>query len=214
MKTTSIPTIRIHPALTLLAGFLAGAFLGVLARLWMRWISTDPEFSWSGTIFIIGAFAVFATAQSAVLILRQRIKGRTATRIVRGFGALFSLQIFFAGAAVLFPSVLFGSLAIYRKEFSQRTRTILLLLTLPGIISLALGIAANFGWTFATLGRIVLLITIYGLATFATMPTVIPQHDPNRPPKETSLAVKVLFVIGFILISLLFLLLTMGLPGR
>jgi hypothetical protein len=39
--------------------FLTGLVLGVIARFWMRWISTDPEFSLSGTIFIVGAFALF-----------------------------------------------------------------------------------------------------------------------------------------------------------
>jgi hypothetical protein len=45
------------------AGFLAGVIWGALARLWMRWTSTEPEFTWSGTLFIVAAFAVFGTMQ-------------------------------------------------------------------------------------------------------------------------------------------------------
>ena len=40
-------------------GAFGGALLGVMARLWMRFISEDPEFTWNGTLFIIGGFATF-----------------------------------------------------------------------------------------------------------------------------------------------------------
>ena len=48
------------------AALTGGLALGVISRLWMRWISTDPEFSWSGTIFIVIAFMIFTTNQSIV----------------------------------------------------------------------------------------------------------------------------------------------------
>ena len=39
-------------------------------------ISEDPEFSWSGTLFIIGGFAVFGLAQSLVAVARRRLARR------------------------------------------------------------------------------------------------------------------------------------------
>ena len=39
-------------------GLGLGAGWGVLARVWMRMISTEPEFSWSGTLLILGFAAV------------------------------------------------------------------------------------------------------------------------------------------------------------
>ena len=39
-------------------GFACGTAWGVLARVWMRLISTDPEFSWSGTLAIVGFSAL------------------------------------------------------------------------------------------------------------------------------------------------------------
>ncbi len=39
-------------------GFALGATWGVLARVWMRLISTEPEFSWVGTLSIVGLAAV------------------------------------------------------------------------------------------------------------------------------------------------------------
>lgn len=41
------------------SGVLLGVGWGVLARLWMRMISTQPEFTWAGTLLIIG-FAALA----------------------------------------------------------------------------------------------------------------------------------------------------------
>ena len=38
-------------------GFALGAGWGVLARVWMRLITTDPEFSWAGTLMIVGLSA-------------------------------------------------------------------------------------------------------------------------------------------------------------
>ena len=40
------------------AGLALGAGWGVLARVWLRMISTNPEFSWSGTLLIIGFSAL------------------------------------------------------------------------------------------------------------------------------------------------------------
>ncbi len=41
-----------------LAGALAGFTWGVLIRLWMRLISTDPAFTWGGTLYILGAATI------------------------------------------------------------------------------------------------------------------------------------------------------------
>jgi len=40
------------------AGPIAGLAVVVVARAWMRWITVDPEFSWSGTIGIVVVFVV------------------------------------------------------------------------------------------------------------------------------------------------------------
>ena len=39
-------------------GLLVGAGWGVVARAWMRLISEHPEFTWSGTLYVVGAPAV------------------------------------------------------------------------------------------------------------------------------------------------------------
>ena len=44
---------NLNPKLIIPLGVVAGFLLGIIARLWMRWISTDPEFTWSGSIYIV-----------------------------------------------------------------------------------------------------------------------------------------------------------------
>jgi hypothetical protein len=60
----ALSTIESHPSparrhhsgwwIVVVAPF-AGAALGVVARCWMRLITEDSEFTWSGTIFIVVA---------------------------------------------------------------------------------------------------------------------------------------------------------------
>jgi hypothetical protein len=55
-------------------GVLLGASWGVLARVWMRMISTSPEFSWSGTLLIIGIAGLGGLALG--LVHGARVTGR------------------------------------------------------------------------------------------------------------------------------------------
>ena len=52
---TSAERSRWRTPSTLAAGLFGGFALGVIARAWMRLITEDPEFTWKGTIFIVGA---------------------------------------------------------------------------------------------------------------------------------------------------------------
>ena len=45
-----------------------GLLLGASARAWMRTISTDPEFTMSGTFFIVLGFTFFAAMQSVAAL--------------------------------------------------------------------------------------------------------------------------------------------------
>lgn len=90
-----------------------GLTLGIIARLWMRWISTDPEFSWSGSIYIVGAITIFVTTQSVVSVLRSRNLSRGKSRLVRAGGILLTLPIFAAAGGSMFPTVALASFALW-----------------------------------------------------------------------------------------------------
>ena len=189
-------------AKTLALGFFGGITVGVVARAWMRWISTDPEFSWSGTIFIVMAFTIFFTAQSIVAVFRRRVRSSRATTLVRIFGVIFSLPLFSPAGAVMLPTVAIASIVLWTEglkrlgRIGRIARAVLLVLSLAIPVNISRDIISNFGWTIPTLGRILLFVTIYSLVIIATRPTLKPYFGENSVPKKMSILQKVLLATG------------------
>ena len=93
-------------------GAVTGAAWGVLARIWMRLISGNPEFSWTGTLLIIGFAALLGGGVG--LAAQARLAGRSrwwTLAVVPG------LVLFLSPGMVLAPCFLVGSLA-----YAQRGR--------------------------------------------------------------------------------------------
>ena len=94
----------------IVAGATLGLCWGIVMRSWMRFISGSPEFSWSGTGFILLA----ATVVGATLGLAR------TRRSAGGVGwwrmSILSLMLLGAGGAVMWPSVVFGAVAIGRPR--------------------------------------------------------------------------------------------------
>ena len=107
MVTASLPRAAV-------LGALMGAGWGVLARIWMRLISGNPEFSWTGTLLIIGFAALLGGG--AGLAAGARLAGRSrwwTLAVVPG------MVLFLSPGMLLAPSFLVGSLA-----YAQRGRTL------------------------------------------------------------------------------------------
>lgn len=98
---------RSHP---ILAGAGIGFGWGIAMRLWMRFISTSPEFSWGGTLMILGVSA----AVGALLGFARLRRARHGVGWWR-FTALSLLLLGAAGAA-MWPAVILGSIAIGRRR--------------------------------------------------------------------------------------------------
>ena len=116
-------------------GFALGAAWGLLARAWMRLITTDPEFSWSGTLMIIGLSAVLGLGVGVVDAARRT--GRT------GFWTLAvvpGLLLFMSPGMLLAPSFLLGGLAWGARGRAAR---VVGLLAVAG--SVGVGIWAGLG---------------------------------------------------------------------
>jgi hypothetical protein len=110
------------------AGFLLGATWGVAARVWMRVISTAPEFSWGGTLSIIGAAAVIGTALGVVHAARRR--GGSA------WWRLFALlvPVIFASPGVVFlPAVVLGGWGL-RRGVIGRVVAVVAILSAPVLL--------------------------------------------------------------------------------
>jgi hypothetical protein len=204
---------RLSSPVILLTGLLGGLSLGIVARLWMRWISTDPEFTWSGTGFIIGAFTISMFTQSIVLVLRRRTLSRRKLRVVRAGGVIFTLPMFTAAGGIMFPTVALASIALWTGIFKKRGRIVLLALSLIFPILISRDIVRDFGWTFSTLGRILLFVAIYGLVILATRPTFSPSFESVKNRKPLSAKMKALLFAGIFVIVIVFMLLTFGVPG-
>ncbi len=88
-------------------GAVLGLGWGLAARIWMRAISTDPEFSWSGTLIIL-AFATWLGVASGILAA-ARATGRRPWWALLGAPAI----VLFAGPGLLFlPAFAGGGLAL------------------------------------------------------------------------------------------------------
>ncbi|MFZ3021536.1 MAG: hypothetical protein WA090_05425 [Candidatus Nanopelagicaceae bacterium] len=194
--------------------FFTGLALGTIARLWMRWISTDPEFTWSGTIFIVGAFTIFFTAQSLVLVLRGSTSSRRRSGILRAGGLVFTLPIFTAAGGIMFPTVALASFALWGGILQKRGRVFSLALSLIIPIIISKDIVVDFGWTFATVGRILLFFSIYTLVIFATRPTLSPSQRSGEERKGSlSRKQKVMISVGILVVVALLRLFMFGISG-
>ena len=158
----------------ILAAVFGGLALGIIARLWMRWISTDPEFSWGGTLGIIISFTIFTTTQATIYVLRRRVITRRLTSVIRVVGTFFTLPLFTAAGAVMFPTVILASIAIWRKQMDKKVRISLLIISFVIPIIQIKEIGTDFGWNFVTLGRTLLFILIYSVVILLLKPTLTP----------------------------------------
>ena len=112
---------RIPWPLVLLGGLAGGLVWGIHARVWMRFISTDPEFTWAGTLFIVFGFGVAGLAQSAASLGRRADlrRSRLTTVRVATFASLLPLGA--AAGGPVFPTIVLAPLALTHAEWSRRT---------------------------------------------------------------------------------------------
>ena len=81
-------------------GAVAGVLWGIVARGFMRLLTESPEFSWGGTLFIVGGSAVVGSL--VMLVREQRLAGRSGWW--RLLGLPFVL-LFSAAGALMSPGV-------------------------------------------------------------------------------------------------------------
>ena len=109
-------------AIVLVGGLLGGLTWGVVARVWMRFISTDPEFSWSGTLFIVVGFGIAGFAQAGANVARRRGLSRrrmTAVRVVTTIGLL---PLGMAAGGPMLPTIMLLPLAITHPDWNRWVR--------------------------------------------------------------------------------------------
>ena len=182
-------------AASMAIGLIFGTTLGVIARGWMRIISVDPEFSREGMVFIVGIFTVWGFAQGTVIGVRSITSRRWIVTLVRVFGFLGMLPLFFAAGAIMAPTVIFGGLAIHRQPWRSIVRWLLAIGASVPVIVISVQIHVDFGWSWRLLLGIFLLLAIYGTVTMASQKTFAQHIDGWRVPR----LLKIISAFGVIL---------------
>src|SRR5687767_1893787 len=117
-----------HP---IISGALGGLVWGVLMRLWMRFVSTDPEFTWSGTGFILGAAFLAGLGLGSAYAWSRRSR--------RGWWRLLGFPMILLGAgagSIMLPGVLLGGVAFGRRTWPRVVRILLLTVAIGGTLAL------------------------------------------------------------------------------
>ena len=142
-------------------GALCGFAWGVVARLWMRYISTEPEFSWGGTIYIVLAPTMLGLA-AGLYAARPRWWTRVlaiATLIPLGMGA----------GAMMLPTVAFGAIAWSRKRLATWARAIYALLACPLAVLIVIEISGDFGAAQTVVGALWYLVLVASIIMIASV---------------------------------------------
>ena len=167
---------------TIAAGVLGGFALGIVARLWMRFIATDPEFTWNGTIGIVVGFTVFGLTQTAARLVRQRGRRRWAFAASRLTGVVGVLPLFVAAGGQMLPTVVAGGFALARVEWSRLVRAVFLIVALGPVVVVGTQLVGDFGWSLHSLGGFVAMIAIYATIVRAARPTFASSPVGRRLP--------------------------------
>lgn len=162
-------------------GLIAGTVWGINARLWMRYITTDPEFTWGGTLFIVIGFAIVGSSQATAYVARRRISTRWKLTLARLATFAGLLPIFGAAGALMAPTVLLGALAASHPNWPNWFRVVLSIGAALPVGAVSVSVLADFSLPHALLA-IVWLVTIYALIVWAAQATLAPQLDGWRPP--------------------------------
>jgi hypothetical protein len=180
----------------LATGLVGGLALGIVARAWMRLIAEDPEFTWDGTIFILGAFTVFGFTQSVAAVVRRRAKRRWAVAVGRMLGMFGMLPLFVGAGAIMLPTVVGGGLARARVDWHRNVRVICLLLGSGPVILVGSQLIGSFGWSLHALAGFLAMLAIYATIIAATRQTFTAAGALHINPR---LRVAVLAIAGLML---------------
>lgn len=141
-------------------GALCGLVLGVMARAWMRLISSDPEYTWHGTLSIVIGFAWFgAWTTGASLLVRSSRRWRRA--VARGLGVLGTLPLFAAAGGVMLPTVAFGTWLAARPPRRWWLRLPILAVAAVPVLFVTKAIIDAFGASVRSAAGIAGMVALY-----------------------------------------------------
>lgn len=196
--TTAHEGARRRALPTLAAGLIGGCLLGIIARAWMRLISEDPEFTWNGTLFIVGGFTIFGLTQSIAAVARCRARRRWKLTLVRVLGVVGTLPLFIGAGAIMLPTVVGGGLASARAEWRKATRAVCFVVAAAPVLLVGKDLVGSFGWSLHTVAGFVVLLAVYGTIIRITRFTFAAQTDGWRFPRWATITCAALLGLLFV----------------
>jgi hypothetical protein len=176
-------------------GLGAGIGYGLCLRLWMRLVSTDPAFTWTGTAYIVGAFAVLGAMAGLATGLRRR-RSRRPLLAVRTTGIVLSLGCFVAAGAAMFPTVVPAGLGLARTDWPRRLRAALV------VVGAVAAVAVVVSMTELSWIRRAVALVLYLLLSSVEVAMVARLYAPSLPRGSlgprigVALALAVLVLVG------------------
>jgi hypothetical protein len=160
----------------LLVALFAGLSWGVFARVWMRFISTDSEFSWAGSLIVVGAFACAVVGQAGVYLARRSERQAIWFVGLRVVALITLLPLGGAAGAFAFPLLLLVPLAAVRTGWPWWIRGVLGALALVVAGFIAALFFGDLGLLRGFIGTLWFLVIYAGLA-FAVCFSLASRHD-------------------------------------
>lgn len=171
----------------LLGGLLGGLAWGIGARLWMRFISADPEFSWTGTLFIVIGFGIAGLGQSGAYLGRRAGLRRSRMTVLRVVTFASLLPLGMAAGGPMFPAVVLAPLAIAHTDWSGRMRLLVGAVALIPVLATA-GILLDDLSTARAAAGFLWFLAVYAGIIWAARCTLTPQLDGWRAPRVVHIA--------------------------
>jgi hypothetical protein len=192
-----------------MSGLVGGLVWGMNARLWMRFITTNPEFTWSGTLFIVIGFGIAGLAQSGAYLGRRANLTRPAMTVLRVVAVIGLLPLGVAAGASMFPTIILATLALTHHTWPRWLRGIVASVALLPALATALTFFEDLTAIRAFAGT-VWFLAIYAGIVWAARSSLGPQLDGWRLP----MAVRVLGVVALAPLILLATLITIQLRSN
>jgi hypothetical protein len=188
--------------------FLTGVLLGVLLRLWMRFVSTEPEFSWGGTGYIVGIFAVLGL-MAGLVDMGRRLGWHGGLVITRILGGVLALGCFMAAGLTMFPTIVPASLGVARTDWWKPLRVALVMVAAAGAVMVVLTMGE------LSLQRRLIALALYaGLCSVevALLSRILAPSLPRGSIRDASPAVRVCLVGLPLLAAFALVIATIGIP--
>jgi len=155
----------VRPALwaCVLGGVGLGLFLGVVARIWMRLMSTHPEFTFGGTAMILLFATQFGLFAGLAYAARQRGWSRWRLYAPRTLTVPSLLLLGFGQGALLAVPALLAALALTQRRWWRPLRAVLGLLALAGLVTASVMVFGQKPGLIAPLNVTLFLMLVYPL---------------------------------------------------